>query len=54
MYRLTANTQTIYKIDEQLWIAVCENNPAYEAYLAWVEEGNEPEPWVEPVPIVEG
>lgn len=28
-----------------LWFPENENNPIYQQYLAWLEEGNTPEEW---------
>lgn len=33
-----------------LWIPVAEGNMDYAAFLKWCEEGNEPEPYIEPEP----
>ncbi len=46
MYRLTPTDNIIYKIDESMFIPADEANLQYQAYLAWLDEGNEPEAWV--------
>lgn len=40
---LTAGPQLLRS--DGVWIAQVEHNPAYEEYLAWLAEGNEPEEW---------
>lgn len=45
MYTLTPNEGWIYKIDTSQFIPSDELNTDYQDYLAWLEEGNEPEPW---------
>lgn len=50
MYRLTPTENIIYKIDELMFIPSDAANLHYQAYLAWLDEGNEPEPWVPFVP----
>jgi hypothetical protein len=31
--------------EDGVWISKVESNPLYQEFLAWVEEGNEPESW---------
>lgn len=47
MYRLTFDG-VIQRIEDLACIPVDERNGDYRQYLAWVAEGNEPEPYVEP------
>lgn len=35
---------TLYNSESKLWIPVSEENPDYQAFLAWQAEGNIPEP----------
>ena len=38
-------TAAIVKMPEWTFISQSENNPDYQAYLAWVAEGNVAEEW---------
>lgn len=42
--RFTGEVTTIEKIDEKMFIPVSEANMDYQAYLAWLNDGNIPEP----------
>ena len=48
MYKLLVNpytnTQSIYRISDNTVIPIDEANTDYQAYLAWITEGNEPLP----------
>ena len=48
MYKLindqNGNLNTVYKIDQNRYIPVNLANTDYQEYLAWLEEGNTPEP----------
>jgi hypothetical protein len=46
MYRKTPTEGWVYKIDENLFIPPDENNIDHQNYLAWLEAGNKPKPWV--------
>jgi hypothetical protein len=48
-YKLTQNEQTIFCIDQSLYIPTNEANTDYQAYLKWLSEGNTPLPAIEPV-----
>jgi hypothetical protein len=38
------NAATTVGVDPQVSFIFDENNPDYQAYLKWLEEGNTPEP----------
>lgn len=47
MYKLLVSelgTESVLKIEENLFIPFDEANTDYQEYLAWVAEGNTPEP----------
>jgi hypothetical protein len=51
MYTLTPTKGWIYKVENALFIPPDDANTDYQAYLAWLEEGNKPEPWVALAPV---
>jgi hypothetical protein len=55
MYKLMPNniltgnpTEVVYRIHDKTWIPFDPKNPEYQNYLAWVAEGNTPQPADEP------
>lgn len=51
MYQVTANT-AIRRVSDQALIPADPANADYAEYLRWVDEGNEPQPYVAPAPSV--
>ena len=51
-YTLTAYS-TIVRDADQAWIPADPANTDYQAYLAWLAEGNTPNPYVPPPPAPE-
>ena len=52
MYQLTTG-DTILRLSDNAFIPQDPANTDYAAYLAWVEEGNTPDPAPEPEPVPE-
>lgn len=44
MYQLTADSNTILRLADGAFIPRANDNPAYQEFLAWEADGNEPEP----------
>lgn len=44
MYQLTQYNQSVQRLSDGTFIPFDPNNTDYQAYLAWVAEGNTPEP----------
>lgn len=51
-YTLTASDM-IVRDEDKAWIPADPANIDYQAYLAWAEEGNTPNPYVPPPPAPE-
>ncbi len=54
MYRLAPvrpNDATCYvvRLNDNCWVPLDEGNSDYQQYLAWLADGNTPEPWEAPV-----
>ena len=49
-YLLTASASTVQRIADGAFIPFDLGNTDYRAYLAWVEAGNTPDPYVAPPP----
>ena len=41
MYKLTTDPRMIVRIEDNVWIPIDIANTEYQAYLAWVADGNE-------------
>ncbi|AEC22273.1 hypothetical protein PT7_P037 (plasmid) [Pusillimonas sp. T7-7] len=50
MYQLTQNGDAIIRTDDNAWIPAAPDNRDYAAYLAWLDDGNTPDPYVPPEP----
>ena len=44
MYKLTTDGLMIQRLSDNAFIPLVEENADYQAYLAWVTEGNKPLP----------
>jgi hypothetical protein len=44
MYKLLTMNQGVQRLSDNAFIPLVEDNTDYQAYLAWLEEGNTPEP----------
>ena len=50
-YTLTAQPNTIVRDEDGAFVPTDPDNVDYQAFLKWVEEGNEPAPYTPP-PVV--
>jgi hypothetical protein len=48
MYKLTQQPDIVQRLSDSAFIPFNTNNRDYQAYLAWLAEGNEPSPPDEP------
>ena len=48
MYKLQENDQIVLRVQDNAFIPFDIRNIDYQKYLAWLAEGNEPEPADEP------
>jgi hypothetical protein len=44
MYKLTNAPKTVQRLSDNAFIPLDESNTDYQAYLAWIAEGNTPLP----------
>jgi hypothetical protein len=44
MYKLTKDPRTVQRLSDNAYIPFDPDNTDYQQYLAWVAEGNQPEP----------
>jgi hypothetical protein len=51
-YTLTASPNSVIRDADGAWIPFDPGNLDYQAYFAWLAEGNEPNPYVPPPPPV--
>ena len=52
MYRLTQQSNTIQRLSDNAFIPFDGGNMDYQAYLEWLNAGNQPEPYVPPPPQI--
>lgn len=51
-YKLTSSNNTVQRLTDNAFIPFDRGNRDYQEYLAWLEEGNKPEPYIPPPPPV--
>jgi hypothetical protein len=44
MYKLSKLPNAVQNLEDNTWIPFAPDNTDYQAYLAWLDEGNTPEP----------
>lgn len=52
LYKLTSSDTTVQRLSDNAFIPFDRGNRDYQEYLAWLEEGNTPEPYIPPPPPV--
>ena len=52
MYKLTSSNTTVQRLTDNAFIPFDRGNRDYQEYLQWLEEGNQPEPYIPPPPPV--
>jgi hypothetical protein len=52
MYKLTSSETTVQRLTDNAFIPFDGGNRDYREYLEWLEEGNQPEPYIPPPPSV--
>jgi len=52
MYRLTQSPNTVQRLSDNAFIPFDGGNMDYQAYLEWLNAGNQPEPYVPPPPQI--
>lgn len=52
MYRLTSSPTTVQRLTDNAFIPMDGGNADYQAYLSWLDEGNQPQPYVPPPPPI--
>jgi hypothetical protein len=52
MYKLTSSPTTVQRLTDNAFIPFDGGNRDYQEYLAWLAEGNTPEPYIPPPPPV--
>ncbi|CAB4144591.1 hypothetical protein UFOVP456_51 [uncultured Caudovirales phage] len=50
MYKLIQHNQTVQRLSDNAFIPFDPANTDYQAYLKWLDEGNEPLPADDPAP----
>lgn len=50
MYKLTQSETTVQRLSDNAFIPFDGGNRDYQEYLEWLDEGNQPEPYIPPPP----
>jgi hypothetical protein len=51
-YKLTLNSECVFRIEDSTYITKCEFNSSWTAYEKWIAEGNTPLPADEPTEAI--